>query len=150
MWYVSMDISYINRSSLGSSIIFFYFLTLQYCIGSATHQNESATGTHVLPIPSPPPPLPTPSPQVVPEYNGVLRPKNLKTGSFHKWIVLPLPSVWSRDQIPPRNQRMGGWGMAVDVDSLNCLPAGSLGLVVSLLLLQSPSDPVLQLAHPDF
>ena len=31
------------------SVLFFYFLTLQYCIGFAIYQHESATGTHVLP-----------------------------------------------------------------------------------------------------
>ena len=57
--------TYISIITFFNFFIYFlrdFFLTLQYCIGFAIYQNESATGIHVFPILTPPPSsLPIPS-----------------------------------------------------------------------------------------
>ena len=71
------------------NLILFYFLTLQYCIGFAIYQNESATGIHVFPILNPPPTcLPIPSLWVVPVHQpqeSCILHRTWTGGSFLIW-----------------------------------------------------------------
>jgi len=68
---------------------FLFYLTLQYCIGFAIYQNESATGINVFPILNPPPSsLPIPSLWVVPVYQpqaSSIVHRTWTGDSFHLW-----------------------------------------------------------------
>ena len=69
--------------------ILFYFLTLQYCIGFAIYQNESATSIHVFPILNPPPSsLPIPSLWVIPVHQpqaSSIMHQTWTSDLFHTW-----------------------------------------------------------------
>ena len=69
--------------------LFFYFLTLQYCIGFAIYQHESATGIYVFPILNPrPSSLPIPFLWVIPVHQPQVSSIVHRTwtgDSFHIW-----------------------------------------------------------------
>ena len=72
---------------------FIYFnwrlITLQYCIGLAIHQHESAMGVHVFTTPKPPlSSLPIPSLWVIPVHQpraSCIMHQNWAGDSFHMW-----------------------------------------------------------------
>jgi len=86
-------------------VVCLFFLTLQYCIGFAIYQHESATGIHVFLILRPPSSLPVPSLWVVPvqqlQASSIVH-RTWTADSFHIWyytcfnafsqIIPPSPS----------------------------------------------------------
>ena len=81
-------------------LILFYFLTLQYCIGFAIYQHESATGIHMFPILNPPlSSLPVPSLWVIPVHQpqaSSIVHRTWTGDSFHIWYYTLQISIMSR------------------------------------------------------
>ena len=88
-WVWVITPSWLSGSWISFFFLILFYLTLQYCIGFAIYQNESATGLHVLPIPNPPPSsLPIPSLWVIPVYQpqaSSIVHRTWTGDSFHIW-----------------------------------------------------------------
>jgi len=94
---------------------FIYFnwrlITLQYCIGSATHKHESATGVHMFPILNPPrTSLPILSLQVIPVHEpqaSCIEPRlviHFLDGIIH--VSMQLPQIIPSSLSPTESKRL--------------------------------------------
>ena len=89
--------------------LFFYFLTLQYCIGFAIHQHESATGIHVFPILNPPSSsLPIPSLCTSPEHPVSCIEPGLATRFIYDIICISMPfsQIFPPSPSPTESKRL--------------------------------------------
>ena len=95
--FVCLFVCFFMELSDHFSASLFFFLTLQYCIGFAIYQHESATGIHVFPILNPPPSsLPILSLWVIPVHqpqaSSIMR-WTWTGNSFHIWYYTCLNAI---------------------------------------------------------
>jgi len=85
-------------------------ITLQYCIGFAIHQHESATGVHVFPIPNPPPTsLPVPSLWVIPVHQpqaSYILHRNWTGNLFLIWYYTCFNAIFPNHPTPSLSHRL--------------------------------------------
>ena len=85
--------------------IYYYYFTLQYCIGFAIHQHASATGVHVFPILNPLPiSLPIPSLWVIPVHQpqaSCILHRTWTGDSFLIWCCTCFNAILPNHPTPP-------------------------------------------------
>ena len=105
--------------------ILFYFLTLQYTIGFAIYQNESATGMHVFPIlNSRPPSLPVPSfwvdPVHQPQASSIVH-RTWTGNSFHIWYYTSFNNILPNHPTLSLSHRVQKTVLYISVSLLSCI-----------------------------